>query len=161
MVDFEPKLSLSSSFFVLYFIWSKFNNNENFFLNDSQPPPLRFCPGCCCKRDGEEEDQRRRETRERARARLKRFLFFLLCFCFLLLLLLLLLKMATVCALESKDISSFCRVLAHSHHGTKRERSVDPERARVERKQKNTIITIHICSPHDDTCSFTSREARL
>ena len=113
-------------------------NDENFlFKRFSASPPLRFCPGCCCKRD-REEDKRRRETRKRARAP-NPFLFFLK---------LLLLKMATVCALESKGLIFSC---AGTMHTTTKRCLVDPAReSEREREKTITRITINICSPHDN-----------
>ena len=110
---------------------------KTLFLNDSQPPPLRFCQKgcCCCKRDGEEDNQTRvKEEEKRALLRLKRFCFS--SFRLSLLLLLLLLEMATVCALERKVSSSFRRVCWHNSLRESKRCVVDPPLKEREKKKQ-------------------------
>ena len=63
--------------------------------------------------------------------------------------------MATVCALESK-VSSFCCVLAQ--FTPRRNVWSTPKESESAREKTITriLITINICSPHDDTCSAYS-----
>ena len=142
MVDFEPKLSLSSSF-----LSSKSGANltttKTFFLKDSLPLLLcAFARGVVAKET--EKKTKEEEKRANARARQIRFCFFLNFF-FLRWL---------QSALWRAKVSSF-RALAQFTPRRINVWSTPRERER-EREKTITRITINICSPHDTWYPFYS-----